>query len=157
MDPFKIFTTMKNLLFLAPFIAAMAFFTNCTGQSNPKMTASASGSDRIEVLDFHSEHRCKTCLEIEGLTKKFLADNYAKEMDQGLLSFRLINADDNANAVIVKKYQAYGTTLIVSSVKNGKEEYTDLTNFAFMNHNKADKFTAGLKKDLDAALKRIRS
>jgi hypothetical protein len=148
---------MKKLLYSLSVVTMMGFFTNCTGQSNPKMTASASGSDRIEVLDFHNEHRCKTCLEIEGLTKKFLADNYAKEMEQGLVSFRLINADDKANAAIVKKYQAYGTTLIVNSVKNGKEEYTDLTNFAFMNYNKGDKFTAGLKKDVDAALKRIRS
>ena len=148
---------MKKLLYSLSVLAMMGFFTNCNGQSNPKMTASASGSDRIEVIDFHNEHRCKTCLEIEGLTKKFLADNYAKEMEQGLVSFRLINADEKANSAIVEKYQAYGTTLIVSSVKNGKEEYTDLTNFAFMNYNKGDKFTAGLKKDVDAALKRIRS
>jgi len=148
---------MKKLMYASFTIAMMGFFTNCSAQPNTKHTAQASGADRIEVIDFHNEHRCKTCLEIEGLTKKFLADTYAKEMEQGLVSFRLINADDKANEAIVKKYQAYGTTLIVSSVKNGKEEYTDLTNFAFMNYNKADKFTAGLKKDVDAALKRIRS
>lgn len=113
----------------------------------------AKPASRVEVLDFHTDHRCATCLEIEKQTRKVLNDYYAKEVKEGKITFRLINADDKANAEIVKKFFAYGTTLIVYSVKNGKESHEDLTNFAFMNFNKADKFTARLREEIDAALK----
>jgi PBP1b-binding outer membrane lipoprotein LpoB len=145
---------MKNALL--PLLLLLAF-TSCSAQPNPKYTAKATGPNRIEVLDFHNEHRCATCLEIEKLTKKILNEDYTDAMKKGLITFKLVNVDDKANADMVHKYTAYGTTLIISSVKGGAEEFTDLTNFAFLNFNKADKFKATLKKELDAALQRIRS
>ena len=148
---------MKKLFYFTSFVALMGFFTTCTAQPNPKYTATASGPNRVEVIDFHNEHRCFTCLEIEKLTKKILNEDYADAMKKGLITFRLINVEEKANADMVHKYTAYGTTLILSSVKGGKEEYTDLTNFAFMNFNKEDKFKETLKKELDAALQRIKS
>lgn len=148
---------MKNSFYFVSVIAMMGFFTNCTAQPNPKYTAQSSGANRIEVLDFHNERRCDTCLEIERLTKKIIAEDYADAVKKGLITFKLINVDDKANADMVHKYTAYGTTLIISSVKGGKEEFTDLTNFAFLNFNKADKFRETMKKELDAALQRIKS
>lgn len=137
--------------------ALVVISMSCTGNAQTKNTTASNPVDRVEVLDFHTDHRCATCLEIEKLTKKILADHYAGEMKSGKITFRLINADDKANAAIVQKFLAYGTTLIVYSIKNGKEEHIDLTSFAFMNFNKADKFSGGLRKELDAALKRIKS
>jgi hypothetical protein len=145
---------MKNLFnYVMAALLTLAFhFTLSAQTKNPTI---APAANRVEVLDFHTDHRCATCLEIEKLTKKVLNDYYASEMKSGKITFRLINADDKANAAIVKKFFAYGTTLIVYSVKNGKESHVDLTNFAFMNFSKADKFTARLKEEIDAALKNI--
>jgi hypothetical protein len=148
---------MKKLFYFASVVVMMGFFTNCSAQPNPRHTAQSSGADRIEVIDFHNERRCETCLEIEKLTKTILNEDYADAMKSGLISFKLINVDDKANADLVHKYTAYGTTLIVSSVKGGAEEFTDLTNFAFLNFNKEEKFKATLKKEIDAALQRIKS
>lgn len=145
---------MKNALL--PFLLLLAF-TSCSAQPNPKYTAPASGANRVEVLDFHNERRCETCLEIEKLTREVVNNDYADAVKKGLITFKLINVDDKANADQVHKYTAYGTTLIISSVKGGKEEFTDMTNFAFLNFNKADKFKAELKKELDSALQRIKS
>ncbi|MBK7409523.1 MAG: hypothetical protein IPL49_02010 [Saprospirales bacterium] len=145
---------MKTIVFS---FLAFFIFSNCTGQEPVKTVLQSSGPNRIEVLDFHNEHRCATCLTIEQLTKELLADNYADAQQKGLITFRLINADEKANGAIVDRYTAYGTTLIISSVKGGTEEFVDLTNFAFMNFNKEEKFKETLKKELDAALKRIRS
>ncbi len=133
------------------------FLASCSGNAQSQKPVAAAGADRIEVLDFHTTHRCKTCLTIEQLTKALLAESYASEMKNGLLSFRLINADDEANAAIVKKYLAFGTTLIVNTVSNGQESHVDLTNFAFMNANSETKFKAGLKEHLESSLQKIRS
>lgn len=146
---------MKKLFhyWLMAAVLVLAAAPTLSAQNKPaKKTTSTS---RVEVLDFHTDHRCNTCLEIEKLTRKALADRYAKELKSGKITFRLINADDEANAEIVKKFLAFGTTLIVYSNKQGKENHVDLTNFAFMNYNKADKFNAGLRKEIDAALKTI--
>ena len=136
---------------------SLVIFSNCTGQPIPKYTAQANGPNRIEVLDFHNEHRCPTCLTIERLTKELLESQYSDAVKKGQITFRLINADEKANAAIVERYTAYGTTLIISSVKNGQEEFVDLTNFAFLNFNKEAKFRETLKQELDTALQRVRS
>jgi hypothetical protein len=143
---------MKRLSIQFSLLTFLLFFAfgNASAQSTK---VAAKPANRVEVLDFHTDHRCATCLEIERLTKKLLNEQYAKEVKEGKITFRLINADDKANAAIVKKFFAYGTTLIVNSVKNGKESHVDLTNFAFLNFNKTDKFTARLREEIDAALK----
>ncbi|MBK9016110.1 MAG: hypothetical protein IPM82_19745 [Saprospiraceae bacterium] len=146
---------MKRLISRCLLLTILAFLANVTATAQTKKASVANINNRVEVLDFHTDHRCATCLEIEKLTKKVLADHYANEMKSGKITFRLLNADDKANAAIVEKFMAYGTTLIVYSVKSGKENHVDLTSFAFMNFNKADKFTAELRKEVDAALKKI--
>lgn len=109
----------------------------------------------LEVLDFHNEHRCATCLKIESNTRKILSDFYSKEVQSGIITFRLINVDEKANDALVKKFQAYGTTLIVYTVKDGKESIIDLTSFAFMNFDNPEKFADGLRKEIDAGLKKV--
>ena len=141
-------------------LAVLMFIGSCSGNAQSKeapKAEAATPTDRIEVLDFHTTHRCKTCLEIEAFTRQLLAESYAGEMEKGVITFRLINADDKANAAIVEKYLAFGTTLIINTVHNGQENHIDLTSFAFMNADDKAKFTTGMKEHIDAALKKIRS
>ena len=147
-----------NTVFYSVFLLiALMSLMSCADNTQTQNTPVVETGDRIEVLDFHTDHRCKTCLTIENLTKTLLAEDYAEEMESGLMSFRLINADDKANAAIVEKYFAYGTTLVINTIFQGKEKAVDLTNFAFMHVEKKDTFIAEIKKHLDASLKEIRS
>ena len=98
----------------------------------------------VQVLQFHSEHRCKTCLKIESMTKETLKA-YPK------LPFRIINVDDAANAKVAEQFEATGTALVIYDGKKGKK--LDLTDFAFMNASDPDEFKKGLKKHLDSFLK----
>lgn len=145
---------MKMRIFLGAFL--LLFGGAALAQSNAKPDLKQTTA-RVEVLDFHNEHRCPTCLEIERLTKKILKEAYADQSKKGQVQFFLINVDEKDNLELVRKYKAYGSTLIIRSYAKGKEEYVDLTNFAFMNFNKEQKFTATLKKELNAALQRIKS
>ncbi|MBK6948293.1 MAG: hypothetical protein IPH16_09730 [Haliscomenobacter sp.] len=149
---------MKTILSSLLLTAVALLFSNCTGNAQPQKPSSAKATaNRIEVLDFHTEHRCVTCLEIERMVRKILAEDYAAHTKSGLITFHLINADDKANLELVRKYTAYGTTLVIRSFKDGKETHVDLTNFAFLNFNKVPKFTATIKKELNAALQRVKS
>lgn len=148
---------MKLFIFKLFLMPALMFFAGCSGNAQSQKTlVAASGPDRIEVLDFHTTHRCRTCLTIEQLTKEVLAESYPGEIEKGLIAFRLINADEEANEAIVKKYLAFGTTLVISTVSNGQETSVDLTDFAFMNAGNATQFKAGLKERLEASLQKIR-
>jgi len=104
----------------------------------------AAATATVEVIQFHSEHRCYTCNKIEEFTRKTLS-SYKQ------VPFKLVNADDKKNEKIAKDFQAFGSALFLFNPKTGAKK--DLTDFAFMNANNEEKFIAGLKKELDAFIK----
>jgi hypothetical protein len=146
---------MKTFSIYFGVLSALMLLSNCSGNAQSPETRAASGADRIEVLDFHTAHRCHTCLEIERLTRETLTSAYGAHMETGTITFRTINVDEKANDAIVKKYLAFGTSLFLNVVQNGREKHIDLTNFAFMNAGNEKKFTDGLKDYLNAELKNI--
>lgn len=105
-----------------------------------KVQAQTSKNSNIEVIQFHSEHRCVTCLEIEKLTKEVL-----KETSN--IPFKLVNVEDEKNEKLAESFEATGTALFLFNPKTGKKK--DLTSFAFMNAmGEKAKFKAGLKKEI---------
>lgn len=96
-------------------------------------TKPAAKSDRLEVVYFHSEHRCKTCLQIEKMTKEVLKQQYGKEVKNGNIVFKIYNVDDAKNAGVAEKFEATGSALYLNRVKSGKGKITDLTDFGFTN------------------------
>lgn len=111
--------------------------------------------NRIEVIDFHTTHRCKTCLKIENNAKKLLQTSYKKQMKSGKISFSTINVDKRKNYKIAERYEAAGSALFINVVKNGKETHIDLTDWAFMNAYNDKKFAKELKAKIDKQLKTL--
>ena len=99
----------------------------------------------FEVIQFHSEHRCVTCVKIEKLTRATLAKTYPA------IPFRLINADDKKKAKIAEQFEATGTALFLYNAKTGKKK--NLTEFAFMKAGNETAFDAELKKFITDFLK----
>jgi len=94
----------------------------------------------IEVIQFHSEHRCMTCLKIEKLTRATLANNFKT------LPFRLVNVEEKKNEKLAEQFQATGTALFLYNSKTGKKK--DLTEFAFMKAGDEKAFDVELKKQI---------
>ena len=154
---------MKSLIvlsitFLSLFLLPQTSFTQnkaqvkakvATAQTTPSPSnrdaSTVSANDKLEVIYFHSEHRCKTCIQIEKLTKETLEKAFANEMKNGSVYFTMYNADDPKNAKIAEKYAAYGSALFLTRHQNGKDIKTDLTNFAFTNAYNDDVFIEKLK------------
>lgn len=99
----------------------------------------------MQVIQFHTEHRCATCLKIEELTKKTLASHFST------IPFSLINAEDKKNEKITEQFEAFGTSLFLYNPKTGKKK--DLTDFAFMNAGDEKKFESELKNQIEIFLK----
>lgn len=92
----------------------------------------------IEVIQFHSEHRCVTCVKIEKLTRATLTKSYPA------VAFSLVNVDDKKNAKKAEQFEASGTALFLYNAKTGKKK--DLTEFAFLKAGNEAAFEAELKK-----------
>jgi hypothetical protein len=126
----------NNILTLALSIFAFVFFTiNATAQKQ---------QTKIEIIQFHSEHRCMTCNKIEKLTRETLKDFPS-------VPFSLVNVDDVKNEKKATQFEATGTALFLYNPKTGKKK--NLTDFAFMNAGNEAKFQKELTKEIQLFLK----
>ena len=135
---------MRNSIFKTVFVTFMFLLVSCNskGQNPKKTTAINHTTSIIQMIQFHSEHRCMTCNLIEKLTKEALQKYPA-------ISFTLINVDEKKNEKMAEKFEATGTALFLFNAKTGAKK--DLTDFAFMNANsKPDVFKKGLEKEINA-------
>ena len=110
--------------------------------------------DHIAVYDFHTEHRCQTCLAIEKATKETLNKNFKTELDNQTITFSLINADAEENQNLAEEYAAFGTTLAITIFKGDQKEIIDITNWAFDAVN-GERFETELTKKLNDALEKL--
>lgn len=134
---------LKNI-FLSFATLMMLLFTTCKSEAqNTKQTSTASSDAKIEVIQFHSEHRCMTCNKIGALAKETL-ESYTN------IPFSLVNVDDNKNEKKAEEFEATGTALFLYNSKSNTKK--DLTEFAFMNAGKNEKFIEGFKKEIDLFL-----
>jgi hypothetical protein len=133
---------MKSLP-IALFIFTVIMLSACSGEAQ-KSTAQPSTAT-MQVIQFHNEHRCATCLKIESLTKKTLSDYFPS------IPFSLVNVEEKKNESMVEQFEAFGTSLFLYNPKTGSKK--DLTDFAFMNAGDDKKFEAELKRQIEAFLK----
>lgn len=112
-------------------------------------------ANQIEVIDFHSTHRCMTCNAIEANTKYTLNTYFSKELSDNKISFKAINVDEEQNIKMAEKFEATGTSLFLNVIVDGNESPIDLTDFAFMDGNNQEVFSAKLKTIIETELKKL--
>lgn len=144
----------KTINFFTVLVISL-IITSCNDQNKTKTTSLNKSISKIEVLDFHSTHRCMTCNAIETNTKHTLNTYFEKELKEDKITFQVINVDEKENEKIAEKFEAAGTALFLNVIKDGKETQIDLTEFAFMNGNDQKKFSKELKAKIDTELKTL--
>ena len=135
---------MKTIKFLSALIICLMFIPT-------KGEAQTSGN-KIEVLNFHSTHRCMTCKAIEANTLYTLKTFFAEEMKNGIIVQKTINVDKEENEKIAEKFEASGTSLFLNVISGGKETKIDLSNFAFKKGKNKDAYSKELKEEIEAQL-----
>jgi len=145
---------MKTIKILTILITSL-ILTSCNGQNKKTDNQTNSDVTKIEVIDFHSTHRCFTCNAIEENTKYTLDTYFSKEMKEGKITFQIINVDEEINNKIAEKFEASGTSLFINTIKNGTEKQTNITNFAFSKGKNKDAFSTELKSKLEKELKKL--
>ncbi|HAH55018.1 MAG TPA: hypothetical protein DCM02_06965 [Flavobacterium sp.] len=131
---------MKRITLLFVFSTLTLLFVSNFGNAQEKKIAATT----VQVIQFHSEHRCMTCNKIEEITKVALKK-------YPTVPFSLINADDKKNEKQCTQFQAYGSSLFLYNTKTKKIK--NLTEMAFMNAGNQDKFISEFNKNMDSFLK----
>jgi hypothetical protein len=141
---------MKSILSIPLWILLLAGYFPSLAQDKPVTTKQA----KLEVYYFHATRRCATCMAIEDNTKKTLDTYFAAEIKDGTIKFNVVNVDEKKNKALAEKYEASGSALFLTKLDQGKEQKTDMTDFAFSyGRNNPEKFMAGLKDKINELLK----
>lgn len=137
---------MTRIIFISVLASVLLLFVSCNGNTKTETTVEKSNATtEIQVIQFHSEHRCVTCNKIEELTKIALK-KYPN------VSFTLVNADDKKNEELCTQFEAFGSALFLYNTKTKKIK--NLSHMAFMNAgSNPDKFITEFNNNMDAFLK----
>jgi len=156
---------MKTFHFLS-IIAISSIMAACGGNANTDTNEPSENTeltnennetvvDHLAIYDFHSEHRCVTCIAIEDQTKEIIHTYFQKEFDAGTITFDLYNCDAEENQDLVEEYGAFGTTLAFTVFKNNEKiDVQDYTNWAFEMVD-TEEFEQGMKEKIETALNKI--
>ena len=104
---------MKTFKILIIVIVGFTVFS-CGNKKEKKTEENIAKNDAIEVIDFHSTHRCITCKAIESNTKHTLETYFAKELKEGKITLQIIDVDAEENYNIAEKFEATGTALFIN-------------------------------------------
>lgn len=123
-------------------LAVFTTFFSCKNEvkEEVKLIVENSKATEVQLIQFHTEHRCVTCNNIEKLSKETIKDNDA-------ISFVLYNVDDKKNEKLAEQFEATGTSLYLYNSKT--KTIKDLTEMAFMYaKNEGEKFKIELQKEI---------
>ena len=140
----------KELLMIALCVGMVA-----CGNGNTKNESKAEKQmkkDVVEVLYFHGKQRCATCMAIEKNTKELMESTFAEKLKNGKLVFKSV--DITKEETLADKYEvSWSSLIIVDYDMNGKEEATNMTEFAFGNaRTNPDNFKKGVAEKISTML-----
>ena len=133
------FIQKRTYLFIWLFLFMLAFIipiVSAAEKAQGAATEIQKPSHYLVATYFHNTFRCPTCHQIEEQSAEAIRDNFASELKNGTLVWRVINVDDPENQHYTKDYKLYTKHLIISEVKDGKEvRWKDLQNVWMLVHN----------------------
>ncbi|HPB24931.1 MAG TPA: nitrophenyl compound nitroreductase subunit ArsF family protein [Bacteroidales bacterium] len=123
-------------------------------KNNDTIIANNAQNLRLKVFYFHITNRCNTCFSIEKYVRQTIDNNFANQLELGIVDLYILNCELPENRDLVKKYDAYGATLALTSYSNGKEEKSeDLTGWAFKKVHEPNIFISELKAKIEESIK----
>jgi hypothetical protein len=130
---------------LAISLFALAFFMFTARNSDAQQSTNQTAAATTQVIQFHLEHRCVTCLKIEKLTRTTLKNYFPS------IPFSLVNVEEKKNEKMAEEFEATGSALFLYNTKTGKKK--NLTEFAFMKAGNEKLFDTELKNYIEEFLK----
>lgn len=107
---------MKQLIFNIFILAISISLSSCNNEAktNEKETSVSEtvNPNTIQVIYFHGNIRCTTCVSVDEATHKYLDKAFSDELKTGKIIFKTINIDENEREDLIQKYEIYGQTML---------------------------------------------
>ncbi len=94
---------------------------------NSTVQKPALRENRVDVIYFHMNQRCVTCLCFEQHVNHVIETYFTDAIDSGQLTYQVLNAQLPENAAIARKYKVVGSQLFINSVVNGYDNIEDIS------------------------------
>ncbi|MCX5993963.1 MAG: nitrophenyl compound nitroreductase subunit ArsF family protein, partial [Chloroflexi bacterium] len=82
--------------------------------------------NRIDVIYFHVNQRCVTCLCFEQQVNHVIEAYFGDAINSGKLTYRVLNLQKAENTAIARKYGAVGSQLFINTVVKGVDHIEDI-------------------------------
>jgi hypothetical protein len=108
------------VVIIATLIIVCGLMAGCTSSSPPVVatspaslstTSANSTFERVEVMYFHGNQRCASCIAVGDLAEKTVNTSFKDDLASGRLVFKEVNYDLPENAALKTKYGATGSSL----------------------------------------------
>ncbi len=111
-------------------------------------------AQKAEVLYFKADLPCchaRACNNLEANIKTMIESYYA----DGSVSFKTVRLSDPDNVHLIEKFNARSQTVVIVSMKRGKENITDISDMvrAFARSNNTESFEKDLTAKIDENLR----
>lgn len=74
---------------------------------------------RIVACYFHGNLRCSTCLTIEAQAREIVESGFAREIQSGLIEWRVVNFDQPGNEHFIEDFQLPSSSLVLLKEQKG--------------------------------------
>jgi len=99
----------------------------------------SSDIEKVKVYHFHATQQCSSCIAVGNLAEETINTYFSDELKSGKIVFASINIDLPENKVLVDKYEAKGSSLLIGTYyKDGSFSKEENTNVWYKISNKAD-------------------
>jgi len=109
-------------------------------------------ADKVEVVYFHRAQRCSGCLYAEAGVRYTVETYFADELASGKVIFKAVNVGDKENAIIVKKYGAFTSSLFINTIREGTDHIEEVTEIWLL-LGKDEEFVSLVKSKIEKSLK----
>jgi hypothetical protein len=124
-------------------------------EAPPAPDTSPVPADKVEVVYFHRAQRCSGCLYAETGTRYTLETYFADELASEKITFAVFNVEDEENAAIIKKYDAFTSSLFVDTIRDGTDYIEEVTDIWFVLGND-QAFVEVVKSKIETSLEVVR-
>lgn len=139
---------MKRIWLSLLVIIALASCRN-TPSADVQSATATNQKEYVEILYFHGKQRCVTCNAIEKLTKEVVDNDFAEQLKNGQVVFKMIDISTKEGEKIADKYEVTWSSLFINKWKDGKEVKNNMTDFGFSYaKGSPEVFKAGVKKKI---------
>jgi hypothetical protein len=96
---------------------------NNQGQSagQPSQPEAGKPSKKVIAYYFHGNFRCSTCRTIEAYSQEAVQTGFSDALKSGLLEWKVVNVEEQANRHFIKDYQLYSKSLVLVKMQGDKQ------------------------------------